>query len=184
MPLVNPTLPNDGESADAGDITVPFLALLAVFNGHIGADNLEPGTIPASIGSGDIDTDKLAPSAITKEKLADGAVTPQKVAPAVAVASSTAAVITPVISTRMYIVSALTENATIGVPTGTPTEGQALTLRIKDNGTARTLAWNAIYRAIALTLPTATVAGKEIYVSLSYNAVAAKWDVLSVARQG
>jgi hypothetical protein len=80
MPLVNPTLPNDGESADAGDISVPFLALLAVFNGHIGADNIEPGTIPAALGVGSITTTMLAALAVTGAKIAAGAITPDKVA--------------------------------------------------------------------------------------------------------
>lgn len=49
MPHVNPTLPNDGENADAGDVSIPFLALLAIFNGHIADDNIEPGSMPWSI---------------------------------------------------------------------------------------------------------------------------------------
>jgi hypothetical protein len=49
MPHVNPTLPNDGETADAGDISVPFQALLAIFNGHIAGDNIEPGSLPWSV---------------------------------------------------------------------------------------------------------------------------------------
>ena len=44
MPHVNPTLPNQGETADATDISTPFAELLAVFNGHIGPDNMEPGS--------------------------------------------------------------------------------------------------------------------------------------------
>lgn len=51
MPQVNPTLPNNGENADAEDISVPFLALLAIFNGHIGPDNIEPNSMPWSIMS-------------------------------------------------------------------------------------------------------------------------------------
>jgi hypothetical protein len=183
MPLVNPTLPNDGEGADAVDIAGPFLELLAVFNGHIGADNIEPGTIPNAIGDGEVGTDMLAASAVTTNKLADGSVTPQKVAAAVSVTTHSSSTITPVGSTRMYIVTALDGNTTIAAPTGTPTDGQGLTLRIKDSGSARTLTWNAIYRAIGLTLPTSTVAGKEMYVSLVYNAAATKWDVVSLARQ-
>lgn len=70
MPLVNPTLPNDGESADAADISQPFLDLLAVFNGHIGADNLEPGTILAgNIASNAVTTVKIANGAVTNAKL-------------------------------------------------------------------------------------------------------------------
>jgi hypothetical protein len=181
MPLVNPTLPNDGESADAGDISIPFLALLAVFNGHIGADNIEPGTIPAAIGDGEITTAKLAANAVTTGKIADASITPAKVAPAISVASSTAGVITPILSTRMYIVTALAENATVGVPSGTPVEGQQITLRIHDDGTARTLAWNAIYRAAGLTLPT-TTSGVYIYASCVWNAQLSKWDVISIVR--
>lgn len=45
MPTVNPTLPNDGEDADAVDISGPILAILSVLNGHIDEDNLEDGGI-------------------------------------------------------------------------------------------------------------------------------------------
>jgi hypothetical protein len=183
MPLVNPTLPNDGESADAGDISIPFLALLAVFNGHIGADNIEPGTIPAALGVGSITTTMLAALAVTGAKIAAGAITPDKVAGPTVVATSTSGTLTPVLTTRMYIATALTENFTIATPTGTPTDGQSLTLRLKDNGTARTITWGAIYRAIGVTLPGSTVAGKTYYVSMAYNSAATKWDVLSVARE-
>lgn len=183
MPHVNPTLPNDGESADAGDVSGPFLELLAVFNGHIGADNLEPGTIAAAVGNGDIDAAKLATGAVTTAKIADGAVTPVKAAPAVVVASSTSGSLTPVLTTTKYCVTDLAENCTVQVPTGTPFEGQTLTLRIQDNGTARSIAWNAIYRGINLTLPNSTVANKVMYISMMYNSDQSKWDVISVARQ-
>lgn len=183
MPLVNPTLPNDGESADAGDISVPFLALLAVFNGHIGADNLEPGTLAAGIGAGSITTAQLGALIVTNAKIAAGAITPDKVAVATAVASSTAASLTPTLVSSRYFVTALAENCTVQTPTGTPVDGQPLLLRIKDNGTARTLAWAAIYRAIGLTLPGTTVIGKMLYVSMVYNSAATKWDVLAVARE-
>lgn len=45
MPTVNPTLPNDGEDADAVDISGPILAILSVINGHIDEDNLEDGGV-------------------------------------------------------------------------------------------------------------------------------------------
>lgn len=80
----------------------------------------------------------------------------------------------------MYTVTALAVNATFGSPTGTPTNGQSLTIRVKDNGTARTLAFNAIYRAIGVTLPTTTVISKTLYLGLKYNSADTKWDVLAV----
>lgn len=184
MPLVNPVLPNDGESADAGDISQPFLDLLAVFNGHIGADNLEPGTVADSLGSNSIITTMITDANVTTAKLADNSVTPKKVALRVTVTTVTGGNLTPLTSSRMFTVTALDANATVAAPSGTPDDGQFLTLRILDNGTSRTLTWNSIYRGVNVTLPTATVANKEIYLSMAYNAPASKWDVLSVARLG
>jgi hypothetical protein len=86
-------------------------------------------------------------------------------------------------TTDFYAVTALAANATIAAPSGTPQNGQKLTLRIKDNGTARTLTWNAIYRPIGVTLPTTTTANKTIYVGMIYNSADSKWDVVSVAKE-
>lgn len=81
----------------------------------------------------------------------------------------------------MYLVTALTQTATFGAPTGTPTQGQQLMIRVKDNGTARTLAWNAIYRASAdLSLPLITVVSKTMYLGFIYNSTDVKWDLISV----
>jgi hypothetical protein len=80
----------------------------------------------------------------------------------------------------MYIITGLTQTATFGAPTGTPTQGQKIMVRVKDNGTDRTLAWNAIYRASSdLSLPTVTVAGKTMYLGFIYNSTDSKWDLLS-----
>lgn len=81
----------------------------------------------------------------------------------------------------VFKVTALAANAVFAAPSGTPTDGQPMVLRIKDNGTARTLAFNAIYRAIGVTLPTTTTIGKTIVMGLMYNSDASKWDVLGVA---
>lgn len=81
----------------------------------------------------------------------------------------------------MHTITALAEAATFGAPTGTPTEGQQLVIRIKDNGTARALAWNAIYRASSdLALPTTTVISKTLYCGFVYNSSDSKWDLLAV----
>jgi hypothetical protein len=79
-----------------------------------------------------------------------------------------------------YHVTALAVNATIASPSGTPVDGHRLVYRIKDNGTARTLTWNAIFRAIGTTLPAGTSAGKVMYVGTIYNSQDSKWDVISV----
>jgi hypothetical protein len=101
-------------------------------------------------------------------------------------ATSIASSVTPTPNadtTDQYEVTALASAATFGAPTGTPTAGQKLTIRIKDNGTSQTLAWNAIYRAIGLILPSATVANKLIYVGCIYNTTDTKWDVVAVSEE-
>jgi len=82
-----------------------------------------------------------------------------------------------------YNITALAQAATIAAPSGTPVNGQKLVIRIKDNGTARALTWNAIYRVIGCTLPTTTVLGKTHYIGCIYNEAATKWDVLAVAAE-
>src|SRR3990167_4929402 len=65
--------------------------------------------------------------------------------------------------------------------TSTPTDGQVLVIRIKDNGTARALTWNAIYRAgTDVALPSTTVLTKTLYLGFKYNAADSKWDLLAV----
>ena len=83
-------------------------------------------------------------------------------------------------TTDVHIVTALAAGATFGAPTGTPTQGQQLIIRIKDNGTARSLGWNAAYRASTdLALPTTTILGKTIYCGFIWNATDSKWDLLA-----
>lgn len=79
--------------------------------------------------------------------------------------------------------TALAVGATIAAPTGTATNGNKLVIRIKDNATARTLAWNAIYRAIGVTLPTTTVASKTLYLGFKYNSADSTWDCLATGQQ-
>jgi hypothetical protein len=80
----------------------------------------------------------------------------------------------------MHIITALQGSMVIGAPTGTPSEGQGLIYRIKDNGVSRTIAYNAIFRApTELAFPSATVVGKWTYLGFVYNATDSKWDLLS-----
>jgi len=93
---------------------------------------------------------------------------------------------TPVADTTdIFTVTALAASATFGAPTYTvaPTQGQVLIIRIKDNGTAQSLAWNAIYRVIGTTLPTTTVLGKTLYIACIYNSTDIYWDVVGVVQQ-
>lgn len=91
---------------------------------------------------------------------------------------------TPDVSTAdEYIATAMTVNMVFGAPTGTPVQGTKLIIRIKDNGTVRTIGWNATYKPIGVTLPTTTVANKLIYVGCIYNSTVPQWDVVAVASE-
>ena len=113
---------------------------------------------------------------------ATGIVTPR------AVSITTATTITPTSATAdIYEVTALASNTTIAIPSGSPVDGQKLTLRFTSNGTGGwTFTWTTSaggYRIIGTTLPTTIVASKTIYVGCIYNSAAAFWDVVAVGTQ-
>ena len=100
--------------------------------------------------------------------------------------TTTGTTITPDGTKAQYNVTALASATTIAAPSGTPTDGQKLIIRFKDNGTARGLTWtvtSGAYRAIGVTLPTTTVLSKVLYVGCIYNAQDTFWDVIAVAEQ-
>ena len=100
------------------------------------------------------------------------------------VTQATATTLTPNIDTStMEILSSLAAALTIAAPTGTPHEGQELTFRFKDDGTARALTWNAIFEDYTGSLPTTTTAGKTVYIGCKYNLINTKWDVVAVQTQ-
>lgn len=96
---------------------------------------------------------------------------------------TSSATVTPTSTNDLVIISAQAVGLTLANPTGTFTEGQALMIRIKDNGTARTIAFDTNYRAIGVTLPTTTVISKTLYLGIIYNSTDAKWDVLGTPQQ-
>lgn len=83
--------------------------------------------------------------------------------------------------TDLYDITALAESATVGSPTGTPANGQKLQIRIKDNGVARALSWNAAYVAGGAALPTTTSAGKIMNLGFQYNTANSlnKWQLIA-----
>jgi len=64
--------------------------------------------------------------------------------------------------------------------TGTPTNFKELKIRIKDNGTARTITWGSSFEEYeGVKLPTITQATKLHTMGFSYNSVTSKWGCLS-----
>jgi hypothetical protein len=74
-------------------------------------------------------------------------------------------------------------STTINAPSGTPTSGQKLLLRLEASTGVTTLTWNATYRVIGVTLPATLVSGKITYVGCIWNALDTFWDVVAVTTE-
>jgi hypothetical protein len=99
---------------------------------------------------------------------------------------ASAATVTPVATNKLVKITAQAVGLTLAVPTGTIADGQDLMIRIKDSGSAQTIAWTSGaggYRAIGITLPTTTTAGKTTYVGLIYNSDDSRWDAIGVTTE-
>ncbi len=120
-------------------------------------------TAPSGTVLGTTDTQTLSNKAITRR------------------INSTASSATPAINTDttdQFNITALAAAITSMTSslTGTPVDGQRLTIRIKDNGSARTIAWGASFISSgSAALPAITVASKTHMVGLVYDAVALVW---------
>jgi hypothetical protein len=64
---------------------------------------------------------------------------------------------------------------------GTPTTGQTLWISIKDNGTARAIAWGASFEASTIALPTTTVISTRLDVAFIWNEATSVWRCVGVA---
>jgi hypothetical protein len=86
-----------------------------------------------------------------------------------------------------YAATAQAGILTISADIGTPTDGQKMIFRFKDNGTARALTWTTgvakAFRAVGVTLPTTTVISKTVYVGCIYNIADSRWDAVAVAQE-
>ena len=103
--------------------------------------------------------------------------------PIVSSTASTATLTVDADSTDFAVITAQAEGLTIGAPTGTPVQGQKLIIRLKDDGSARSIAFNAIFTAIGVTLPTTTTVSKKLYIGCIYNDTDTKWDVIAIKEE-
>jgi hypothetical protein len=96
---------------------------------------------------------------------------------------ASAPTVTPTFANDQVNITALASDVTLMNPTGTPVDGWGVSNRIKDDGTPHLITFDTQYRALGVTLPTTTVAGKTLYIGMIYNAADAKWDVVAVAQE-
>lgn len=94
-----------------------------------------------------------------------------------------AATVTPTFANDQVNITAQATNLTLANPTGTAVDGHGILIRIKDNGTSRTITYGTQYRTFSDAKPTATVISKTTYIGIIYNAADTKWDVIGVRQE-
>lgn len=67
--------------------------------------------------------------------------------------------------------------------TGTPVDFQKLTIRIKDNGTAKGITWPVNFINRGAVLPATTIGGKMVNVGVIYNTALLTWDCVAVSQE-
>jgi hypothetical protein len=159
----------------------------------ISASQITSGTLPVANGGTGVTTSTgtgsvvLSASPTFTGTLNAATISATKILPNVQSVAS-ASTITPNADTDTQVsVTALAVPATIASPSGTPSDGQSLVIRIEDNGTGRALTWttgsSGAYRAVGITLPTTTVATKVLYVGFKYNSTDLRWDAIALSQE-
>lgn len=85
--------------------------------------------------------------------------------------------LTALTSNDLIEVTALSEAITINEPSGPVGNGKTLLFKIKDDGTARALTFNAIFVPIGSALPTTTEIGKNLYFITIKDTTSGNWHV-------
>jgi hypothetical protein len=140
------------------------------------AINTPTGIVKGDVGLGNVDNTSNA-----TERAATATLTNKRITPRVTsiVSSATPTVNTDntdfvTITALAVAVTSMTTNLS-----GTPTDGQMLRYRIKDDGTARAITWGASFVARGVTPPTTTTAGKVTNVGFNWNTATSTWDCVA-----
>ena len=96
---------------------------------------------------------------------------------------TSAAIVTPTASDNIVVINAQAAGLTLANPTGVWVDGQSLIIRIEDNGVAKAIGYGTNYRAVGVTRPTITTAGKVTYLGILYNSNDTKWDIVGVTTE-
>ena len=72
-------------------------------------------------------------------------------------------------TTDLVVVTGLAQTLSIGNPTGNPTDGQQLRIRIIDTGSAQTLAFAGGYQGGSLGLPSTSIGSASLSLMLTFQ---------------
>ncbi len=166
---------------------------------HIAAGTASAGTSPLKFTSGtnlttpeagamEYDGTSLyfSPSTTRRTVVLDTAtqtLTNKRINPRVQAVTSASTVTPSADNDDEVVITAQGAALTLANWSGTPVQGQAIIIRIKDDSTARAITFDTLYRAVGAYLPTTTVIGKTVYIACIYNSTDTKIDVVSVAQE-
>lgn len=82
---------------------------------------------------------------------------------------------------NFYDVTSLAANATFAAPSGALANHNILIMKVRDNATPRTLAFNSAYRgSVDIALPTTTTASLWMIMTFMYSTIDGKWDLVGL----
>jgi hypothetical protein len=82
----------------------------------------------------------------------------------------------------VFKITALASSLAIVNPTGAY-DGKRIMIIIKDNGTARGVAYGTQFRNVGAIAPLSTIPSKIVVIGAVYNATDTKWDVVAVSQE-
>lgn len=153
---------------------------MALFDGTTGKllkEYTETGIVKVTAG---VPTAVTAPTGLILGDSDSQVVSNKRINTRVFTVTSTGTATPDINTTDDYVITEQSGSLTLSVPTGTPLQGQRLMYIIGGNSTSSLIQWNAIYRAISVTLPTGTIPSGVIYAGMKYASAANRWDVLAI----
>ncbi len=176
----------DATAAASGTLTLP--AATDTLVGRATTDTLTNKTLTAPVISTISNTGTLTLPTSTDTlvgKTTTDTLTNKRITPRV---SSEASSATPTINTDNVDAHSITALAVAITSfttnlSGTPTNFQKLTIRIKDNATARAITWGTSFEAKGAALPTTTVVSKVLTIGFIYDTVTSKWGCVATAQE-
>lgn len=138
------------------------------------------GVTKSDVGLGNVDN-----TSDTTKNAATATLTNKRITKRVTTIASSA---TPTINTDNCDAVTITALATAITSmssglSGTPSNFDSLIIRIKDDGTARAIAWGTSFASRGATLPTTTTLGKVTTVGFFYNSVTSTWDCVAAVTE-